>query len=637
MSAGDRILGLARTHYGFVAVGENLSGVPGPVLWISANGRTWQRKSGAALSLGGGLDAGGGSVTSLRWTAYRANAIIVGGEISRPLVQHRGKRKIITNVESPGLWRSTNGGATWRPVKVPVSHGAAPGLAGLAASGSAFAAIRPGRERTGRRDAVVYVSGTGATWRYASRLTAGRRAPLHVITVAASGQGFAVSGTTGVSRVAFFSPAGRGWHKTPNQGRSGRTIVAAVTAAPGSVIVAAGAERQPGASATPYLLLAGAGPRARRTEVGQAVLAAAATHAVTVNSLAAAGGEQVAAGSANEAPTLWWAGAGGHWAPAMASLPASWSAGSMTSVAHGGAGWLAIGRAGPLGSPAAPAPSVPVVLTSPDGRAWRPAAGAQPFAAAGTTLAQAAAGASGYVVVGSVAGAGGTPAAAAWHSAGLGTWTRAAVAAVTGQAGMAGQMLAVTAGRTGFVAVGAVGSAPAVWISPAGSSWQPATLPLPAGAASAVLTRVTALGGRVVAVGSASPTAGAGQQGAGWRGQGQQSTIPFAAVSTDGGRTWHERVLPGAAGPSAVTALTTAGSGFVAAGVTGPVGSQAAVGWWSPDGLNWRRGAALARGPAAPGFTQITALSARDGVLTGAGYAVTRSGEHPVRWLARYR
>jgi hypothetical protein len=71
--------------------------------------------------------------------------------------------------------------------------------------------------------------------------------------------------------------------------------------------------------------------------------------------------------------------------------------------------------------------------------------------------------------------------------------------------------------------------------------------------------------------------------------------------------------------------------------VTGPAGNEAAISWWSTDGLSWKRGAPLARGLGGPGVTQITALSARDGVLTGAGYAVSPSGEQPVSWRARYR
>jgi hypothetical protein len=424
--------------------------------------------------------------------------------------------------------------------------------------------------------------------------------------------------------------------------------VTAETVAPGFVAVSAGYRRQPGSGAagvSPYLLLAGQGAAAKPTEVGQAVLAAAAAADVTVDSLAAAGGEQVAAGGGDGSPALWWAPAGGHWARAVVSMPASWSPGSLTSVVHGSAGWLAVGDAGlpaqplPLAPPIPPAQHlppaapVPVIMTSASGRAWGPGAGAQPLAALGTALAQAAAGPTGYVVVGSQAGPGGRPAAAAWYSARLSTWARAAVAraggtAAPGPAGTAGQMLGVTADRSGFAAVGSAGSAPAVWISRDGSAWRLTVLPLPAGAASAVLTRVAAVGGQVVAVGDYSP-AGVGRRVAG--------PAPFAAISADGGRTWREAVLHAPGTPSAVTALTAAGSGFVAVGVTGVAGNQAMICWWSPNGVSWQGGQLVAGPLQGRGVQQLTALSAAGGVLTGAGYAVTQSGEHPVTWRARYR
>jgi len=649
MLPGDKILGLTRTQSGFLAVGENIpgpvgSGVPSPVLWTSATGRSWQRKSGAALTLGanGGLDAGGGSMGSLRWAAYRGGVIIVGGEISRPVVEHRGKRKIIVNAQSPGLWRSANNGGTWHLVKVPVDHGATPGLAGLAATGSAFVVIRPGRTRTGRRDAVAYTSVAGSVWRYAGRLVAGRRAPLHVLTVSASQLGFVVSGTISGSRVAFVSATGRGWHKTANQGRSTSTTVTGSTVAPGSTVVVTGFRHRPGsrtADTAPYLLLTGTGHAPRRTTVGTSVLAAASTADVAVNSLAGAEGEQVAAGTAGGAPALWWATADGHWAPGTVSMPAAWHPGSLASVVHGGSGWLAVGQAGRPARPGLPPPAA-VAVTSTDGRTWRPAASAQQFAAPGTALTQAAVGPTAYVVVGSAAGPGGGPDAAAWYSVGLGTWIRASVG--TGGAiapGPAGKMLAVTADRSGFAAVGSAGNTPEVWISRTGSSWQPTALPLPPGTASAVLTRVAAVGGRVVAVGTAATHAAATNAPAGSPAAGSPTagSVPFAAASTDGGRHWHETVLARPAGPAAVTALTAAGRGFVAAGLTGQPGAQAMLIWWSPDGRSWQRGRPVAGPLPGRGVQQMTALTARSGLLTGAGYAVTQSGEQPIRWQARYR
>jgi hypothetical protein len=649
MSAGDKVLDLARTRAGFIAVGENVpgpagTGVPSPVLWTSADGRTWQRKSGAALTLGdsGKIDAGGGSMVSLRWAAYRAGTVIVGGEISQPVVKHRGKRKIIANVDSPGLWRSRNDGVTWQPVKLPASHGATTGLAGLAATGSSFVAIRPGRTRAGRWDAVAYVSGTGATWRYAGSLTGGRHAPLFVTLVSAGQPGVVVSGSTGTSRVAFVSARGRGWHKTADLGAAASTTVTGVTVAPGSVVVTAASRHRLGSQAagtSPYLLLTGTGARAHRTVVGKAVLAAAGTADVTVNSLAAAGREQVAAGSADGAPALWSATAAGQWVPSTVSMPASWSPGSLTSVVHGSAGWLAVGNAGPSVPPvplAQPAPSAPagpvagsagVIMTSADGSTWQPGTTAQPLTAPGATLAQAAAGRSGYVVVGSAATPGGGPGPAAWYSAGLSTWTRATISQA-GPAGTGGPMLAVAAAQPGFVAVGSAGSAPAVWTSQSGSAWQFTRLPLPAGTVSAVLTQVAAVGGRVVAAGDASRAAVPGHMA---------GPVPFAAVSGDDGRTWREVILRAPAGPATITALTAAGHGFAAVGLSGVPGDQVMLTWWSPDGLSWQGGQPVAGPLHGRGVQQITALSAVGGALTGAGYAVTQSGDHPLSWHARYR
>jgi hypothetical protein len=242
--------------------------------------------------------------------------------------------------------------------------------------------------------------------------------------------------------------------------------------------------------------------------------------------------------------------------------------------------------------------------------------------------------------VGSAPGPGGSPAAAAWYSIGLGAWTRAAVG--TGGAtapGPAGRMLAVTTDRSGFAAVGSAGNDPAVWTSRTGSAWQPIALPLPPGTVSAALTRVAAVDGRVVAVGNAATHAAAGPPAAGPLAAGPPAagSVAFAAVSTDGGRHWHETVLRGPAGPATVTALTAAGAGFVAAGLAGPPGAQAVVAWWSSDGLSWHRGQPVPGPLPARGVQQMTALSAAGGVLTGAGYALTRSGEQPIRWQARYR
>jgi len=84
-------------------------------------------------------------------------------------------------------------------------------------------------------------------------------------------------------------------------------------------------------------------------------------------------------------------------------------------------------------------------------------------------------------------------------------------------------------------------------------------------------------------------------------------------VSADGGQHWREIVLAAPGGVGAVTALTAAGGGFVAAGQSGPPG-QHTVTWTSPDGLTWSTAAT-----ASANVGRITALAASGdaGTVTG--------------------
>ena len=134
----------------------------------------------------------------------------------------------------------------------------------------------------------------------------------------------------------------------------------------------------------------------------------------------------------------------------------------LTSVAHGSAGWLAVGgEGGPAGTAAqvgaagtsdsatGPGSQQPIHVTSPDGRAWRPAAGAGPLAGPGFTLAGAAAGRSGYVVAG-MRDVHGQPVAALWWSANLTTWVPQGWWTGSARSGIPSALLAVTAGDHRF-------------------------------------------------------------------------------------------------------------------------------------------------------------------------------------------
>ena len=268
LAAGDRVQALARTGGGFVAVGENVRLLGAhvartPVLWMSANGLTWQRQGPSQL----GLPAGKGQVLALRWVAARGGVLMIGGEVARTVVEHRGKRKLRVLKEFPAVWRSQDDAAHWLRADPPASRGATARLAGLAATGSGIVAIRPGRSASGVRDAVAYIWGRGPGWRFAGKLRARRGAALNVTSVAGSDQGAVAARSAGRYQVAFVSVHGRSWHQTADLGRSSSAAVTGVTVGPGGKVVAAGAS-----APRPFLLLA----RGHRLPVGQAALAGAA-------------------------------------------------------------------------------------------------------------------------------------------------------------------------------------------------------------------------------------------------------------------------------------------------------------------------------------------------------------------------
>jgi len=310
--------------------------------------------------------------------------------------------------------------------------------------------------------------------------------------------------------------------------------------------------------------------------------------AVTVASLMAAAGVTLAAGTADGHPAIWRRASNGSWAlESAASLGAVTGSAGLTSVAHGPAGWIAVGATSDGRA------TEPVALASADGVRWQPVTALTTQAGTGTEFLGAAAGRSGYVVVGRQM-VGGRTFAVLWYSADLRSWI------ADGNDGLDGRLQASTANAIaatadGFVAVGSHGAAQSMWTSPDGRHWQLSSVPTPAGAASATLRSVAASGTRVVAGGYAATRAG---------------DIPVAVVSTDGGAQWRQIVLQSPDDLGVITALTATPDGFTAAGVVGRVGSQHAVTWTSPDGLTWSRPAQTAGG-------EITALAVAGTTVAG--------------------
>jgi hypothetical protein len=320
---------------------------------------------------------------------------------------------------------------------------------------------------------------------------------------------------------------------------------------------------------------------------------------VLVNSIASAGATQLAVGGADGHPAIWHRGQDGAWslvsaAPAVYARP---GVESLTSVAYGRAGWIAVGDV------VSGAAQHPVVLTSADGVTWQAIDGDSAFAGSGVYVSGVAASGNGYVIVGRQVN-GGRTFAAMWWSADLRNWIRGYNGHLDGRLDSSA-VHAVTAVATGYVAAGTHGNRQAIWISRDGQQWSPYDVPVPKGATSASLRFVAVNGTRVVAAGSAVTPAG---------------NIPIVVVSEDGGQHWNHVVLSAPDGLGTVTALTAAGAGFVAAGQVGQAGAQHAVAWGSPDGSSWS-----AATPIGAGADQVTALGSSGGTVTG----TTEQGTSP--------
>ena len=309
---------------------------------------------------------------------------------------------------------------------------------------------------------------------------------------------------------------------------------------------------------------------------------------VTVASIMVTAGATVAVGTADGHPAIWRRARNGSWPLVSAGrLSAVTGSAGLTSVAHGPAGWIAVGSTSAGGA------TEPVVLASADGVTWQPVATLAAQAGAGTEFLGAAAGSSGYVVVGRQM-IGGRTFAVLWYSADLRSWAADSNDGLDGRLA-ASTVNAVAATSGGFVAVGSHGADQSLWISSDGRHWSLDYLSPPAGAASATLSSVAASGTQVVAGGYAATRAG---------------DIPVIVVSADGGAHWRQVVLPAPDGLGLVTALTVAPHGFTAAGVAGRGGAQHAVTWTSPNGLTWSS-------PAQAAGSEITALALVGSTVAG--------------------
>ena len=634
--AGDQITVLKRTGSGFIAAGANVpngnQAAATPVIFLSANGINWHRLGAGQLHLA----TGQGRALDLRLAAADGKLILIAGDIATPTAVGTGRSRHMVTVRTGGAWLSDDDGRSWTPASVPAGRGETAEFSDAAATAAGFLLVRPAVV-DGVPAADVYRSGNGTSWTLAAALTT----PAGFIPGLMNGgpDGAVLAGRSGQTLTTFLSPDGARWRQALAFGSASSEAVSGVAVTGAGAVLAAGmSTAQPGNGQQLITVTAAAGGA---RSLSLSAIPGAVEPQLAVNAVAAQGGTQVAVGSANGFPAAWISADGGRtWqrgtgqSPAVLDRPGIQQ---LTSVTHGSAGWLAVGGV------TAGAPQHPVILAAADGTTWS-AVDAQPaFAGGGLYTRQAAADRGVYVIVGyqqvpetTITASRRTvrstrTIATAWWSAGLTGWHRAGLAAAGALDGDgSSQMLAVTATADGFVGVGAHDARPAAWMTRDGSTWTQAGLPLPAGAASAVLEHIAANGRTVVAIGMAQTAAG---------------QVPFAVQSADGGASWKETDLPMPAGTTRitagsiqVTALAAADGGFAGTGTFGTTpGQQDVVIWTSPDGTTWKASAPAGRGLAGPGVQAITGLTASGSMLTGVGFTASPASEQPILWRFRIR
>jgi len=633
---GDQISVLERTAAGFIAAGSSVpDGSPAdatPVIFLSASGSTWQRLGAAQLKLATSQNS---RVLGIRYAAASGNQILIAGDVAPAAGQ-------TPEPPTSAAWLSGNGGATWTlavPPGAPAGHGAQAQISGVAVTADGFVLFRPAT--VARKPAVdVYRSASGTAWTFEATLGTSAGFVAGLASGAPSG-GAVVTGQdqgSGQALIAFTSADGASWRRTAAFGSAGARDVSGVAMAEGGTVVTAGTTTDDPDSRQPLLTVLG--PQAGPQDVDVTKIPGATDPELAVSDIAAGHGMQVAVGSANGYPAAWTSANGGSsWTRASGQTQAVLDrpgVQQLTSVTFGADGWLAVGGV------IAVAAQHPVVLGSGNGSVWTAADREAAFSQPGLFTEQAAAGpggygSGGYVIVGYQA-VGGRTIAAAWWSAGLTGWQRAGTPSAAGTpSGAGGQMLGVTAGPHGFVAVGADGDAPAAWTSDGGRAWTQQNVPLPVGATRAVLQRVASSGHTVVAVGTALTT------------DGQQ--LPFAASSADGGVTWTESALPVPAGRAFITALTAltgtgtgagagagAGGTFLATGTfDSTAGHQDVVVWTSASGSSWKAVTPGGQGLTGQGIQAITGLTVSGRTLSGVGFTATPGGEQPVLWQSPVR
>ncbi|WP_433229379.1 hypothetical protein [Actinomadura formosensis] len=597
---GTRVKDVYAAPDGFVAIGAtsrkgDFSDAE-PAVWTSADGRSWQVRSGDRLD----LPVKKGEVT-LVTVASSGNVLLLEG-VHRPDPKKPARARKV--------WRSEDGGGTWTESIIPVPKGSRGLMIGGGADG--FLAVR---EIKG--GGQFFSSTDGEKWTKVGKLAVSGYQ--QVEAVLSDDQGFAAIVGRGRDRLISRSADGRTW-KDAGTVPAPRGLIVRGAALAGGQSILVGA--QDGGGDTDALLSVHDG-NGGDVPIDLSKVPGAVRPDLAVTALAADGGKAVAVGSAAGEAATWVSADGKTWNRARGVGAALSRPGPqrLLGVTAGAKGWLAVGFDQAR-------PRRPLVVTSADGSSWQAADQSEVFKAGRHELVTygAASAPAGYVVVGEDG-----LSAATWFSPDLKTWMRGTGVGNSGLKALPNSnrwLRSVAGGPFGFAAAGGLrdpaapqqsGYRPAVWTSSDGKQWTLKQLPLPSGVQEGVLTQISAKDNTLVATGNGRKASG---------------RIAIGYLSGDGGRTWKPVDLPSPDGTKnlEVLSLTATPDGFAAAGTSGPVGATDVVSWTSSDGATWKGALLDAKGLSGAGDQQITGLAVFKNALLGVGGTSRQSEAQPVLW-----
>jgi hypothetical protein len=603
----DHLQQIARNAQGYLAIGHQTSSNKAgpPIMWLSADGRSWQRLEGGKLKLPAGKN---GSVNRLYYAAAAGQNMVVSGDIQRS-----GREKSLV----AAVWLSVDRGRTWKETALPKSDNAF-GTIHLAATPTGFFALRKAKDGDARNGEVAY-SRDGATWRTAGQFALGAGESENFQSLTGSDQGLAALVTGPANRILVYrSRDGATWQPPTDLGAVKNRTLDGVAVTGGGAAIVGGFQQD----ADRNFYLNRIDTSGRPGDVGLAGVRDAVTPDRSVQALVTAAGRTVAVGGTNGDAASWTSADGVGWRRSDTSGPAGPGQQTFTDVAQGARGWISIGRDG----------SRPIMATSPDASSWRPLkADVLGSTAAARTVSSVTSGPKGYVIVGWEGIFPQATSAAAWHSTDLTTWRRSDGAGLAGGRDSWPRMLDVAATSNGYAAAGEVvdptapaekRARPEVWTSSDGLRWKAQRPGLPDGMLNGRLTHVAVNGQTIAALGR------------GWFDN--EGYRAFAVVSSDSGLTWSAVKLPLAAAAKAVdisvTALTATSGGFAAAGIMDTAGDEDVVVWTSADGRSW--GSSAPRGPAlsGAGTQRITGLAVARNRLVGVGLTADSRAQHVTLW-----